>query len=166
MKKQIRKISIIAIAAYWLCALLLSWVAGDAFRFSREVSTSVVPSGVVGDMLSGFTLTQRFQAQGDEIDSIALRFADYGRQNTGNLSLTIKNEEGETVAQADIDVSQVRDGAFYTVCFPEPVAAGWHTLTLTALDGTADNFVSVYYGNAMETARGSVAQSYGEEEKL
>lgn len=166
MKKQIQKISIIGLGLYWLCAVLLSWVAGDAFRYSREVSSSVAPAGVVGDMLAGFTLTQRFQAQGDEINSIFLRFADYGRQNTGTLALTLENEAGEAVAQTGIDVSQVRDGAFYPVTFPEPVPAGWYTLRLTALDGAPDNFVSLYYGNAMETSRGSVAQSYGEAEKL
>lgn len=166
MKKQIQKISIIGLGLYCLCVVLLSWVAGDAFRYTREVSSSVAPAGVVGDMLAGFTLTQQFQASGDEIDSISLRFADYGRQNTGTLSLTIKNEAGEMMSQSDIDVSQVQDGAFYTVSFPEPLAAGQHTLTLTAVDGTADNFVSLYYGNAMETARGNVAQSYGPEEKL
>lgn len=166
MKKQIQKISILVLGIYCLCVVLLSWVAGDAFRYTRAVSSSVAPASVVGDMLAGFSLTQRFQASGDEIDSIALRFADYGRQNTGTLNLTIENEAGETVTQTNIDVSQVRDGAFYTVSFPEPLTAGLHTLTLTALDGTADNFVSVYYGNAMETARGSVAQSYGAGEKL
>lgn len=166
MKKQILKISLIGLGLYCLCVLLLSWVAGDAFRYTREVSASVAPAGVAGDMLTGFTLSQRFHASGEQIDSIALRFADYGRQNTGKLSLTIKNEAGETVSQTDIDVSQVKDGVFYTVSFPEPLAAGWHTLSLTALDGTEDNFVSVYYGNAMETARGSVAQSYDAEQKL
>lgn len=167
MKQKIRKLSIIVNMVYWLCVLLLSWVAGDQFRFHQETTSSVSPAAVVGDMLAGFTLAQRFEVQSGRIDSIALRFADYGRQNTGFLSLILENEAGETVAERSIDISQVQDGQFYTVPLSLTVTdGGWYTLRLTAIDGTLDNFVSLYYGNTMKTARANVAQSYAEDEKL
>ncbi|MCQ5131143.1 ABC transporter permease [Butyricicoccus faecihominis] len=167
MKQKIKKISIVVMAVYIACACLLSWIAGDAFRYRQETTTSVAPAGVVGDMVAGFSLTQRFEVQNERIDSIALRFADYGRQNTGTLRLIIQDALGETAAESEIDVSQVRDNQFYTVPFAGTISgAGWYTLTLTAVDGSTDNFVSVYYGNAIQTARASMAQSYKEEDKL
>lgn len=167
MKQKLKKISIVVILTYWLCVFFLSWVAGDQFRYRQETTVSVAPAATVGEMLAGFTLTQRFEVMAGQVDSIALRFADYGRHNTGFLWLTLINESGETVAEGSIDISQVRDGQFYTLPCSWPIMGGGrYTLTLTSADGTADNFVSVFYGNTIQTARGGIAQSYAEDEKL
>ncbi|WNX84098.1 ABC transporter permease [Agathobaculum sp. NTUH-O15-33] len=167
MKKRVGKFAAVVLAAYCLCMILLSWIAGDQFRYRNEVSASLSPAAVVGDMTAGFTLSQQFRVTNDQIDSIALRFADYGRQNTGSLVLSLQDELGQTVSEDTIDISKVQDSQFFTVKLDRPVQGNSnYTLTLSSVDGMPDNFVSVYYGNSIQTGRASVAQTIAPDERL
>ena len=168
-KISMKKLCVICLAIYALAAILLYFIAGDAFHFKSTSSATIDASAVVGEITQGNDVTQSFSVDSDRFTAYDVKFATYGRTNAANVMLTLLDEAGNALDVHRVNAAQLEDNAVYSVVIHEPIVDhnGERFQLVIASDAqNAENAVTVYYGNSINLGRGSVVQSYTEEERV
>lgn len=160
--KKSKKFLLTLGALYWALVLMIYIVAGDQFHYTVVTSDALSPLSVIGEIGEGIQVEQRLLAPVEQISSVDILAATYGRANTGTLNLSLKNAQGEEVAQGSADVSELKDGQYTTIPIQQtaPISNSEAlTLTLTSEGAGEGNAVSVYYGNTVIAGRFDIAQN-------
>ena len=160
--KKSKKFLLTLGALYWALVLMIYIVAGDQFHYTVVTSDALSPLSVIGEIGEGIQVEQRLLAPVEQISSVDILAATYGRANTGTLNLSLKNVQGEEVAQGSADVSELKDGQYTTIPIQQtaPISNSEAlTLTLTSEGAGEGNAVSVYYGNTVIAGRFDIAQN-------
>ena len=160
--KKSKKFLLTLGALYWALVLMIYIVAGDQFHYTVVTSDALSPLSVIGEIGEGIQVEQRLLAPVEQISSVDILAATYGRANTGMLNLSLKNAQGEEVAQGSADVSELKDGQYTTIPIQQtaPISNSEAlTLTLTSEGAGEGNAVSVYYGNTVIAGRFDIAQN-------
>ena len=160
--KKSKKFLLTLGALYWALVLMIYIVAGDQFHYTVVTSDALSPLSVIGEIGEGIQVEQRLLAPVEQISSVDILAATYGRANTGTLNLSLKNTQGEEVAQGSADVSELKDGQYTTIPIQQtaPISNSEAlTLTLTSEGAGEGNAVSVYYGNTVIAGRFDIAQN-------
>ena len=165
----LKKICAGFLALYALCAVLIYFIAGDAFHYENTASQTIDAAAVVGEITAQQEVRQSFTVDTDRLVAYQLKFATYGRKNQAALTLRILDAAGETLDTERLDASQLEDNAVCTVQLDSPIEGrkGETVQLVISSDAVSDaDAVTVYYGNSINLGRGSVAQSYEEEEMV
>lgn len=149
-------------------AVALYFIAGDAFNYKTTTSSTIDAAAVVGEITEDREVRQNFTIDSDRVIDYQLQFTTYGRQNTSNVTLQIYSSEGDLLAQNVIPASELKDNAVQTIHLDQPITdrKGQTAQLVITSDATSSNAVSVYYGNSINIGRGSVAQTYTEDQKV
>ncbi len=166
--KKAKRFLYILLLSYLLLSLMVYLVAYEQFRYTEvEGDEMLSPAADVGEIVDGVEITQRIFIETDQFTGLDLYTTTYGRENTGELILTLTDENNSVVAQVSIDVSTLPNGAYFSVLLDEPID-GYRgralTMTLSANGCTTGNAVSVCYGKAVSTGRVDVEQNISEED--
>lgn len=152
---------------YWVLALMIYVVAGDQFHYTAVTSDALSPVSVIGEIISDVRVEQRLIAPTEQITSVDILAATFGRTNTGRLDLSLLNAQGEEVASGHVDVSTLADGQYTTIPLEQTrqiARSEALTLCLTSQDASVGNAVTVYYGNMVTTGRFDILQSIAPED--
>ena len=104
-----------------------------------------------GEILAGTLITQEFTTNGEEISSIDLTFATYGRKNKGNLIVTIKdgNDESKVLKDFTVDLKAIKDNVPYRLNTDLQNSYGDKILIEITSDVTdKNNAVTVWYNSS------------------
>lgn len=165
LKKAIRYL-LIGFAAI---AVLLYFIGGNSFHFRNTVSPTIDAATVIGEVTSDKIVTQQVTIDTDRMVGYRLRFATYGRVCESELTLRLLAQDGTQLAENHIQCSTLDDNADYTVILDEPILnmqAQKVQLVISSDAAVPDQAVTLYYGNSINLGRGSVVQSYADEEKV
>lgn len=149
-------------------AVVLYFIAGDAFNYKTTTSSTIDAAAVVGEITSDREVQQNFTIDSDRVIKYQLQFATYGRVNTSNVTLQIYSAEGELLDQNVISAADLKDNAVQTFVLEQPITGrkGETAQLVITSDAEPSNAVSVYYGNSINIGRGSVVQTYTDDEKV
>ena len=141
----------IFIVLYMILSMALYFIAGEQFqsRVSEKSITSVDATTPVGEILKGDIIEQIFLMESDILSSISLKFATYGRQNTGTVEVQlIDNDSNNILFTQTLDVSSFMDNSFITLRPEEPIKDMKEKTVRIAVSsetGTPGNAVTIWY---------------------
>lgn len=166
---NLKKATRCLLVGYVVLSVLLYFIAGDSFHFKKTASPAIDAAMVIGEITSDKTVTQQVTIDTDRMVGYRLKFATFSRENDSMLTLRLLGENGEELAVNRIQCAALEDNSDYTVILDTPVLdmQGQKVqLEIRSDADSSDQSVTLYYGNSINLGRGSVVQSYAEEEKV
>lgn len=139
--------------AYVVFAVGLYFIAGDAFKYKVSDQSIVSAEGntPVEALQKGDSVEQIFVSQADTIESFSLKFATFGRQNTGTVRIKVLNDADKSILlDKQLDISGFQDNAYVTVNPEkriESVKGKTLRIMIVSETGTPDNAVTLWYNN-------------------
>lgn len=153
--KSLRRALIILAAVFWIFTVGIYWIANEQFRYKAVQSPDVPMNFAVGELTDENQVRQKITTPAGFLESISILAGDYGRSNTGKLSVSLKDSSENTVARMEIDVSTVNNGVYTTYFFDEWVSAKRGeplTLCLETRGCQPGNAITIYAGVADPSA--------------
>lgn len=152
---------------YWALVIMVYVVAGDQFHHTVVTSNALSPVSVIGEIVDGNSVKQRLIAPAEQLTSVDIMVATFGRVNMGTLNLSLQNVQGEEVARGSVEASTFLDGQYTTVPIEQTAVISRSealTLILTTQGASTGNAVSIYYGNTVTTGRFDIVQNIAPED--
>lgn len=165
---NLKKVTRYLLIGFAVLAVLLYFIAGESFHFKKTASPTIDASNVIGEVTADKTITQQVTIDTNRMIGYRLKFATYSRENQSNLTLRLVDEDGVQLAENQIQCASLEDNAEYTVMLDEPILdmQGKTVQLIITSDAAEGQTVTLYYGNSINLGRGSVVQSYTDEEKV
>ena len=152
LKKSKRLIWILA-AIYWVFAVGVYGIAQEQFRYSQQASAAPEGSYVIGQIVDGMELQQEIKVNSDAVTALEIYTGTYNRDNSGSMTLVLRNTAGETVAESTVELKQMLDNQYTRFEFDGELPVEKDqvlTLTLTTQGCSEGNAITVYAGNSGE----------------
>lgn len=149
LKKSKRLIWILA-AVYWVFAIGIYGIAQEQFHYSEQVSPAPESSYVIGQIVDGMELRQELEVTSDAVTALEIFTGTYNRDNTGTMTLVLKDMAGETVAQKTVALSDVLDNQYTRFAFSEELLGLKDQvlmLILTTQGCSEGNAITIYAGD-------------------
>lgn len=162
-----KKLLIQLAASFWIIALLIYVIAFDQFRYNTVVNDTLSASAVVGEITDGQLLQQNLIAPAETLNSIEVMIDTYGRNGTGCLHFRLENEAGTLLAEKIVDVAQLQSGVYSSITLDEPLTGlrgQTLILNITTEGIAAQNAVTFYFGNTVNTGRFDIAKEIPKDE--
>lgn len=129
-----KKIMLFGMTAIIVVSGILFFIGKKELSYTPyyEKYSSVEVTHVINGMTDGTYAEQYFENHSEFLEGIIIRFATYGRTGAGNAQLSLTDQNGVTLAQAQVDVANLVDNHDYYFNFQNriPVEQGG-TLCLT-----------------------------------
>lgn len=140
---------LIALPILWMIfVVIFFYAANDSLHYQTVEMGSVTASDHVGEIVQGTKIEQRFWAQTDRIEQLALLIATYARKNTGTIQVKIKDlTEKKVLYVSTYDVSNMNDGEnfdFLNGRLLSGVKGHLLSIAVTGLDGKTGNAITLY----------------------
>lgn len=168
-KISLKRICCICLALYIVAAVLLYFIAGDAFRFKSTASSTIDAAAVVGEITQDSDVRQGFTVDSDRFTAYDVKFATYARVSPASVTLTVTDDAGNVLDAHQVMAAELEDNGVYSVALDEAIEGRKGERLYLVISSDAQNeedAVTVYYGNSINLGRGSVVQSYAEDEKV
>lgn len=161
----LKKGCLAAAALYIILVVAFYLICGTQLHYRDTQTDMLSASGVIGEITSDVTVTQRITVDGDLLPGLTLYGATYERQNAGILRVEVFDGD-VLLSSKDVDVSTLADNSTFYVPFDAPVDIPDKPveLRITAPESTPGNAVTLYSGNTMSTARNQVVVELEEAE--
>lgn len=156
-KKLLLRISLM----YWFLFLLIYFVGYREFRVSSLATDTMSADGVVGEIVDGMELKQRYKVDFENITQASIRFATYNRKNSGTITLDIEDDSGVVLGSRKINIENIEDGEITYVSFEQPITVEKGAIVYLAISSTGSqsgNSITIYKGNAVSVGRTSIKQ--------
>ncbi len=156
MKNKAIRICAITMALYLVLGALFYPIAGDSLHFTADSTESVSAGGTLGEITAEETVSQAFQCEFDSLHSVSVKVGTMARTNTDKIRAVLRDQNGNTLFESEIDTAQMQDNSDYLILLDKPIedARGrYFTLYLTSLMGTKGNAITFYYGNSVSSGR-------------
>lgn len=155
----LKKAVAVVLAAYILIAGVFYVLGGQQLhKRAVDTGTAVSPTGDLDQLLAGATIRQPFTIQANEITSVTLMTATYGRENDCSIVVSILADD-EVFAAETVSAAELTDAGNTTIYFQRPVGVPTGkalSLEITSLDGKDGNAVTIYFGSSISVSKGSV----------
>ena len=158
MKTKAGRICLIVFTVCALIGALFYPIAGKSLHQTSDVSDSVTPQAALTEFAHGDTLTQAFYCEYDTLDAISISVAAMASEES--LLAVIKNSAGEILASVTVKTQEQADRSTLRILLDPPitnVAKQELTLVLTGVESPTGEHTLLYYGNAVDTGRFSIA---------
>lgn len=114
IKKRLKQFSFFMIA-YIIIVVGFFYIGGTQIQYSELVSNLQKSKGVLPELVNGNTVEQEFYASSDSLDSISFMITTYGRDNRGDLELSLlEGADRKTVSTKIVPVNEFQDNSLYT----------------------------------------------------
>lgn len=147
---------------YWVLVLLIYMVGGGSFRYIGVTTDALSPAAVIGEMTDDVTVTQRVTAPADSLTELEIMAATYGHANDGVLEAKLFNAAGIEVAQAGIQLAELKDGRYtkFPIVQTAEITRGEVLgLVITTRGCTNGSAIALYYGNTVTTGRFDITKA-------
>ena len=168
-KISLKKICVIFLVIYALAAILLYFIAGDAFRFKNTASSAIDAAAVVGEITQDKEVCQSFLVDSERFTSYDVKFATYAKRSPATVTLTVMDDAGNVLDEHKVNASVLEDNGVYSVILADAIEGREGERLNLSISSDAQNeedAITVYYGNSINLGRGSVVQNYADEEKV
>ena len=140
-----RKAALIVFVVFWIVAAVIA----QPFSHSGtdvEKKTALEAEETVGEIYGDTTIRQTFQAEGDDLMGISLKFATFERSNAAEYRLTLTDENGQVILKERIYAYLLNDNEFYRMDFaPQGNSLGKQfTIEIKALEAQEGNAITLW----------------------
>lgn len=100
--------------AYIILACIFFYVGGEQIKYRVKAEPLGTAAGVLAEISEKNVLCQSFTAKTDTIDKMTLQFATYGRENQGDVYLSIRKQGSQEILVSKlVNVSLLQDNQYY-----------------------------------------------------
>ena len=119
---NLKRIFIIAMAAYALLIICFYFLAGDQLRFRDSRGNTELPPADAGtvELCQGAVVEQTVALKIQRLESISVQFGGYYRENHGTITMELWQGE-ELLMQENFDAATVQEGTILTMASEEPL---------------------------------------------
>lgn len=161
-RRESNKIFIKLAIFYWALVILIYGISFNQFKQTTVSTGSLSPIAVVGNIYDGIELTQKITIPADELVSIDIRSATFGRTNNGNVCFSLYDSNSNLISSKTVPVSDLPDNSYYSIVFEDAVK-GYRSekvLLRISTDGvTEENAISFYFGTSIVSGRFDVVKA-------
>lgn len=133
---------------YIFVAVIFYFVGGDQLKFKYVVSNMGTPVGALEEIDTNTVISTKFAVQEATLETIDLRFATFGRNNSGTVYLRLLDDKGKEVEKGYIDAGTLKDNEEYKWVISPGIEANGKIFELeissNSLSGQAP---SIYFTN-------------------
>ena len=152
----------------YLITVIGFWqIAHQQLNYRIDTVDALVGENITQELIAGDMVKQNIYITTDMLSSLKIQFATFGRNNTGNITITILDDELELWNRL-VDISTIEDEK-YEVQFNEPLKNlknKWITLQIESLDTEVGSSVGLWYGTKVDTGRISLTKDIDDVEML
>lgn len=142
--------------------LMVYLIAHPQFRYLAVSSDVLSASLSVGEIIDGVKICQTAKVPAQSMTSLSLMASTYGRNNTGTMSVQLKDMQRNVIAVQNVDISRIEDGKYHQILLDTPIEGrSGETLimTMTTQGCFPGNAITVYVGNTVTTGRFDIVQN-------
>lgn len=163
-QNKLKKGCALALLIYIALAVAFFLICGDQMQYVTRATDMLSPAGNLGELISDTVVEQRINVKGDILSHITLQAGTYARTNTGHLVLELYDGE-QLLGRTEIDIAGLADNMPFVVPLNIPLSdAHSPSLRITVPDSASGNAITLYYGNAVSTARGQIEKGLQQSE--
>lgn len=150
MSERIRKGCLIVLGIYVIFAVMFCVLAHEQIIYTEETEVYAGSSSQtnLGEVADGTILQQVIETDGEYITEIAVYFATFDRENSGEVMMSLLDETGSLYASETVAYEELTDNSWYEWEIESRirVSEGQSTVTLQMefFGGETDNAVTVY----------------------
>lgn len=96
------------------CTFLFYYAANHQINYNSYTIQQKNHNDVTNEIVDGENLIQSFSFGGDYIEQISFMMGTYGRENSGQLEISLVNENGEIIKSTEIDASEIENDKYLT----------------------------------------------------
>lgn len=166
--KKLKKILLKAAILYWMLVFMIYAVAYPQFRYSEITTETLPPSTIIGDLVDGVEIRQRVVIPADQLNSISLNAATYGRENPGEVKVRIEDAGGQTVAELSKAAADFENCKYTKLPLLQPIEGHKDevmTVVVSSEGCLPGNTIAVYAGDAVSTGKFDVAVEIQNEDR-
>lgn len=110
-----KKVLVGGTAIIILCSIIYFFLGLEtqSKKYYEEAGSKVDPTSVVGELIDGAELEQKYTPNADYIKGITIRFANYEHPVSGTINLTFRDSSDTVLASADLNASDLQNNADY-----------------------------------------------------
>lgn len=164
--KESKKILIGLGVLYCLLVFLIYAIAHEQFRYSAVETDAVNPSIITGELVDETVVEQKIKVSMDRIDTVAMMFGTYDRNNSGSIHLEFL--DGDVVlSTALIDAGIVVNNGYTDINLDKPVI-GYNNkdilLRVKSSGSHSGNSVTLFGGNTITAGRVELAYQLSQDD--
>lgn len=155
------------IIIYLLSAVGFYAVAHQQLNYRVDIASSLLRENITQELIAGDIVEQNIYVKTDMLTSLRVQFANYGRENIGNIAIRIL-DNNILLEEKIIDISEIKDD-LYEISFTKPlqnVKDKWLTLQIESLNSVIGESVGVWYGTKIDMGRMDMPTELSERELL
>lgn len=161
----LKNVCLFVMIGYIAAAVLFWCVAKEQLHFRTSTSAMLSPLQTVGEITEDSMIEQDVSIDEDEVLSVAFQVATYARDyNQGVLRVDLM-EDDTVLGSAYRDVSELQDNHIENFSFDSPIDVRGKHLKLRLTSNSKSGYgVTVMYGNAIDTIKGSVTHEIAQDQ--
>lgn len=151
--KEINKLSIMIVIMYLLLSTIFYYIQGNNLYVTESKNNIEygIPVSTVGEVLNTSNIEQEFTVDADNIESISIKIATYGRKNNGNLLIKILDKSSNVeLMSKTLDQSTMHDNSDLVINCEEKVKNIRNKeliLQISSDTDNKDNAITIYQDN-------------------
>ena len=153
--------------SYFLLVTMISFVAGDGFRYEIVNGSMLSQTSVIGEIVDGMVVEQRLPVDADHAQAVNIMVTTFDRPNTGILHVDICGEGGIALASVQGRVEDMIDNHIMRFEIPDGIS-DLHkenvTLRLWSEGCQPGNAIAIYYGNSVRAGTFDVQKQIADED--
>lgn len=154
--KESKRLLVILAVIYWVFAIGIYAIAFPQFRYEQVSGKILTADSAIGEIVDGNVLRQNIAAPADVINEIKILTSSFERENTGTLTITVKDSAGAVLARRILSVSSVENNQYTTIPLDDFSAKAGQMLTIELYtNGCAPgNAITVYASGVTQSQPG------------
>lgn len=147
-----------------LFAWLFFWASGEQLFYEIISTNPITASDCAAVMTDSTQVRFKMKPNVELLDKLSLLVGTYGRQNQGDLLLQVYDDGETELGQATLSTAELIDYVYQDFIFETPIkieSGSELTVIITAKNVPAEQGVSLWYGNSIDTGRVSVPDLNG-----
>lgn len=161
--KEVKRLFIGLIGCILLAGVFF-WASGDQLFYEIISTNPITASDCAAVMTDGVQTRFTTKPNVEWLDKVSLLIGTYGRQNDGELLLQVYDDSETELGQVTLQTEGLADYVYQDFIFETPIKiedGSEITVVVTAQNVPAEQGVSLWYGNSIDTGRVSVPDLNG-----
>lgn len=155
---------IIGLVGCILFAWVFFWASGEQLFYEIISTNPITASDCAAVMTDNVQTKFTMRPNVEWLDKVSLLIGTYGRQNQGELLLQVYDDSETELGQVILPTADLTDYVYQDFVFDTPIKIESNseiTVVITAKNVPAEQGVSLWYGNSIDTGRVSVPDLNG-----
>lgn len=139
-----KKTIVTAVFIYFILAVVFYYAAHERICYMEYWSSVGGHDGYLEELSDGTVVSQKLWFDSDYVDEIGISVATFMRVNTGNIIITLEDENGIEVARKVLKAEDIQDNSIEELSVKKAVGKGSYILKIVSDGGEKNASITLY----------------------